>query len=119
MENDVEQLVQLPQDRKEPPWNFYIVQGFIQRNSLTCDLFNFVNFHQILADNYTFDIVSEYVHLGSAFTTNNDVSVEIKRKITLAKLNRQLSWKDLFRMTKVIFCDMLFSAICFFMALHS
>ena len=37
----------------------------------------------ITADNYTFDIVKEFIHLGSAVTTTN-VSLEIKRWITVA-----------------------------------
>ena len=39
---------------------------------------------QITADNYTFDTVNEFIYLGSGFTTKNDVSLEIKRRITLA-----------------------------------
>ena len=39
---------------------------------------------QITADNYTFDTVKEVIYLGSAVTTKNDVSLEIKRIITLA-----------------------------------
>ena len=62
---------------------------------------------QITADNYTFNIVKEFIYLGSAVTTKNDVNVEIKRRITLANscrygLNGQLSNRDLFRTTKLI-----------------
>ena len=62
---------------------------------------------QITADNYTFDIVKEFICLGSVFTTKNDVSLEIKRWITLAnkcyyRLNRQLSSRNLSRTTKLI-----------------
>ena len=39
---------------------------------------------QITANNYTFDTVKEFIYLGSAVTTKNDVSLEIKRRITLA-----------------------------------
>ena len=39
---------------------------------------------RITADNYTFDTVKEFIYLGSAVTTKNDVSLEIKRRITLA-----------------------------------
>ena len=35
---------------------------------------------QITADNYTYDLVSEFVHLGSAISTKNDVSLQIKYK---------------------------------------
>ena len=54
---------------------------------------------RITADNDTFDTVKEFMYLGSAVTTKNDVSLEIKRKITLANrcyygLNRQLSIRD-------------------------
>ena len=62
---------------------------------------------QITADNYTFDTVKEFIYFGSAVTTKNDVSLEIKRRITLANrryygLNGQLSNRDLSRMTKLI-----------------
>ena len=36
---------------------------------------------RITADNYTFDTVKEFIYLGSAVTTKNDVSLEIKRRI--------------------------------------
>ena len=39
---------------------------------------------RITANNYTFDTVKEYIYRGSAVTTKNDVSLEIKRRITLA-----------------------------------
>ena len=50
---------------------------------------------QITADNYTFDIVKEFIYLGLDVTTKNVVSLEIKRKIILANrcyygLNGQL-----------------------------
>ena len=53
-------------------------------------------YSRITADNYTFDTVKEFIYLGSAVTTKNDVSLEIKRKIALPNrcyygLNRQLS----------------------------
>ena len=38
---------------------------------------------KITADNYTFDTVNEFIYLGSAVTTKNDASLEIKRRITL------------------------------------
>ena len=56
---------------------------------------------------FTFDTVKEFIYLGSAVTTKNDVSLEIKRRITLANrcyygLNGQLSNRDLSRTTKLI-----------------
>ena len=53
---------------------------------------------QITANSYNFDVVKE-------FNTNNNVSLEIKRRATLANrcyfsLNRQLSSRDLSRATK-------------------
>ena len=55
---------------------------------------------QITADNYTVDTVKEFIYLGSAVTTKNDVSLDIKRRITLVNrcyygLNGQLSNRDL------------------------
>ena len=47
---------------------------------------------RITADNYTFDTVKEFIYLGSAVTTTNDVSLEIKRRITLA--NRCILWSQ-------------------------
>ena len=38
----------------------------------------------ITTDNYTFDIISEFVSLDSAITIKNDVSLHIRRRITLA-----------------------------------
>ena len=54
---------------------------------------------QITADNYTYDAVKEFVFFGSAVTTTNDVSLEIKCWITLANrcyygFNRQLRSRD-------------------------
>ena len=62
---------------------------------------------QITADNYTIETVKEFVYLGSAIITKNDVSLEIKRRITLEKrcyygLNGQLSNRDLSCKTKLI-----------------
>ena len=62
---------------------------------------------QITADNYTFKTVKKFVYLGSAITTKNDVSLEIKRRITLVNrcyygLNGLLSSRDLSRTTKLI-----------------
>ena len=62
---------------------------------------------QITADNYTFEAVKEFVCLGSTVTTKNDVSLEIKCKLTVVNrcyysLNGQLSNRDFSRMTKLI-----------------
>ena len=62
---------------------------------------------RITGDNYTFNTVKEFICLGSAVTTKNDVCLEIKRRITLANrcyygLNGQLSNRDLSRTTKLI-----------------
>ena len=51
---------------------------------------------QITSNNYTFDTIKEFIYLGSAVTTKNDVSLEIKCMIALVNmcyyaLNRQLS----------------------------
>ena len=40
---------------------------------------------RITADNYTLDSVKEFIYLGFAVITKNDVSLEIKRRITPAK----------------------------------
>ena len=34
---------------------------------------------QITANSYNFDVVKEFIYLGTAIKTNNDVSLEIKR----------------------------------------
>ena len=62
---------------------------------------------RITADNYTFDRVKEFIYIGSAVTTKNDVSLEIKRRITPANscnygFNRQLSSIDHSRTAKLI-----------------
>ena len=62
---------------------------------------------QIMANCYNFDVAKEFIYHGSAINTNNDVSLEIKCRVTLANryyfgLNRQLSSRDLSRTTKLI-----------------
>ena len=62
---------------------------------------------RITVDNYTFDTVKEFIYLGSAVTTKNDINLEIKRRITLTNrcyfgLNGQLGNRDLSRTTKLI-----------------
>ena len=57
--------------------------------------------------NYTFDTVKEFAYFCSAVTTKNDVSLEIKRRITLANrcyydLNGHKSNRNLSPTTKVI-----------------
>ena len=59
-----------------------------------------------IAHSYNFDVVKEFIYLGTVINTNNDVSMEIKRKVTIANrcyfgLNRQLSSRDLSRTTKL------------------
>ena len=39
---------------------------------------------QITAVSYTFDAVKTFIYLGFTVTTKNDVSLEIKRRITIA-----------------------------------
>ena len=51
---------------------------------------------QITANSYNFDVVKEFIYPGTTINTNNDVSLEIKRRVTLANscyfgLNRPLS----------------------------
>ena len=48
---------------------------------------------QITAQGYNVDVVMQFICLGTAINTNNDVSVEINRRVTLAnrcyfRLNR-------------------------------
>lgn len=38
----------------------------------------------VTVDSYNFEIVKDFVYLGSSINTNNDVSHEINRGITLA-----------------------------------
>ena len=49
---------------------------------------------QITANSYNFDVVKEFTYIGTAINTNNDVILEIKRRVALANgcyfgLNRQ------------------------------
>ena len=60
---------------------------------------------QITANSYNFDVVKEFIYLGTAINTTN-VSLEIKRRVTLAYrcyfgLDRQFSSRDLSRATKL------------------
>ena len=62
---------------------------------------------QITANNYTFNKVKEFIYLGSAIITKNDVILEIKCRIILANrycygLNRQLSSRYLSQTTELI-----------------
>jgi len=55
---------------------------------------------------YNFEVVRDFVYLGTAVSSRNDTSAEIKRRITLANrcfsgLRRQLSGKGLSRRTKL------------------
>ena len=61
----------------------------------------------ITADNYTVEKVKEFVYFSQAVTTKNDVSLEIKRRITLGNscyygLNGQLTNRDLSHTTKLV-----------------
>ena len=61
---------------------------------------------QIPAKSYNFDVVKEFIYLGTAISTNNDVSLVVKRRVTLANrcyfgLNRQLSSRKLSRATNL------------------
>ena len=61
---------------------------------------------QITANSYNFDVVKDFICLGTDINTNNDVSLEIKRRVTHGNscyfgLNRQLSSKDLSHATKL------------------
>ena len=39
---------------------------------------------QITANSYNFDVVKEFLYLGTAINTNNDVSLAINHKVMLA-----------------------------------
>ena len=61
---------------------------------------------QSTTNSYNFEVVNEFIYLGTVINTNNDVSLEIKRRETLANwcyfgLNRQFS-RDLSCATKLI-----------------
>ena len=52
------------------------------------------------SQSYNFDVVKEFIYLGTAINTHNEVSLEIKRRVTLANrcyfgFNRQLSSRPL------------------------
>jgi hypothetical protein len=56
-------------------------------------------------DRFKFEVVKDFVYLGSSINTTNNISLEIKRRITLANrcyfgLRRQLSKRALSRKTK-------------------
>jgi len=57
-------------------------------------------------DRFKFEVVKDFVYLGSSINTGNNISLEIKRRITLASrcyfgLSKQLSKKALSRKTKI------------------
>ena len=59
------------------------------------------------ANSNNFDVVKQFVYLDTAINTNNDVSLEIKRRITLSNrcyfgFNRHLSSRDQSRGPKLI-----------------
>ena len=71
---------------------------------------------EITANNYNFDVVKEFIYLSTAITTNNDVSMEIQHRVTLANscyfgLNRQLSSRDLSHAMKLILYKALILAV--------
>ena len=47
---------------------------------------------QVTANIYNFDLVKEFLYLGTTITTNNDASPEIKRRVSLA--NRCYNWSQ-------------------------
>ena len=60
----------------------------------------------VTVDSYKFEKVDDFVYLGTSINTNNNVSLEIQRRITLANkcyfgLSRQLRSKVLSRRTKI------------------
>ena len=60
----------------------------------------------VSADGYTFEVVPEFIYLGTSVNTTNDISLEIKRRITLANrcyygLSKQLCSRALSRPTKL------------------
>ena len=59
------------------------------------------------ADNLTSEAVSDFVYLGTAITSGNDTSLEIKRRITFANrcyygLNTEIKSRVLSRKTKIL-----------------
>ena len=40
---------------------------------------------QITANSYNFEVVKQFIYLGTAMNTNNDVSLEIKRRVTIPR----------------------------------
>lgn len=59
----------------------------------------------ITMDSYSFEVVKDFVYLGSTITSGNDITAEVKRRITLANrcffgLRRHLSSKALSQRTK-------------------
>ena len=57
-------------------------------------------------DCYNFEVVKEFVYIGSSINTNNDISSEIRRRITLANrcyfgLRKQLSKRAISWRTKI------------------
>ena len=57
-------------------------------------------------DGYNFEVVKDFIYLGSSINSDNDISLEIRRRITLANrcyfgLSKQLSKKALSWRTKI------------------
>ena len=62
--------------------------------------------NHVTVDNTSFEVVKDFVYLGSSINSSNDISIEIKRRITLANrcyfgLSRQLRSRALSRRTKL------------------
>ena len=61
---------------------------------------------QVTANSYNFDVVKEFIYIGTAINTNNDVTLETKRRVTPANrcyfgVISQLSSRDLSSATTV------------------
>ena len=70
----------------------------------------------VTIDRHNFEVVKDFVYLGSAVNAENNTSAEIKRRITLANrcffgLRKQLSGKVLSRGTKVLLYKTLIIAV--------
>ena len=74
-----------------------------------------MNSHNIVIcvgiDGYNFEVVENFVYLGSSINTDNDISLEVRRKIIANRcylgLIKQLSKKALSWRTKICLCKSL------------
>ena len=68
----------------------------------------FVETFQIRPDNYTFDIVNEFIYIGSAVTTKHDVSLRssteslLSTSTTMVSIGNLIKKKDFSRTIKLI-----------------